>query len=118
METLPVLAETLNRSPVVLRGLTVPEVVVLAMVAIAGWFPAGILLGYWLWTWMMGLAVAVVCLVATVFLMPLLLERLKRDKPTGYYSQRLRVWAATHLGIPCPAFVPRGTRFALGRTLR
>lgn len=111
-----VLAETLNRSPVVLRGLTVPEVVVLAMMAVAVWFPTGIIVGAWLWTWMMGLAVAVVFLIATVFLMPLVLERLKRDKPTAYYSQRIRRWATARLGVKNGAFVPRNTRFELGRT--
>jgi conjugative transfer region protein (TIGR03750 family) len=63
----------------------------------------------------MGFGIAGVGIVATVLFMASLFQRLKRNRPDGYYQQRIVLWLDDR-GLRRSAFVRRSGAWDIGRT--
>lgn len=92
------LGERLNTEPAVFRGCTASELVTLVLMASALWLPLGLIGGILIGKLAIGMALGVVALVGTLFVVPTIFQTLKRGKPDGHYQIRLRIWAA-HCGF-------------------
>jgi conjugative transfer region protein (TIGR03750 family) len=114
------LAERLNTEPPVSRGCSVVEILAILGGAVGLWLPLGGVIGGWQRAFQLGLAGGVVAIVLTMAIAPSVLQRMKRDRPHGYYQH----WFAVRLqdrgllpraypqspgGLPDPE-VPRRSR--------
>lgn len=83
------LAERLNDEPVIFRGCSSSELLMLLGMAAAVWIPGGGFLGAALGGASMGLGLSAAGILGTVFVAATVLQRVKRGRPTGYYQQRI-----------------------------
>jgi len=63
----------------------------------------------------MGFGIAGVGIVATVLLMASLFQRLKRNRPDGYYQQQIVLWLDDR-GLKRSPFVRRSGAWDIGRS--
>jgi conjugative transfer region protein (TIGR03750 family) len=90
LERTETLADRLNYEPIIFRGSTSTE---LLMIVIAGglfWLPFGFLIAGLFGALSMGVGVAAVGVIATVYFGSTVFQMIKRGKPDYYYQQR--VW--------------------------
>ncbi len=87
------LAERLNTEPPVTRGCSVVEIVAILGGAVGLWLPLGGAIGWWQGAFQLGLAGGVIVIVVTMAVVPSILQRMKRDRPYGYYQH----WFAVRL---------------------
>jgi conjugative transfer region protein (TIGR03750 family) len=80
------LAERLNTEPPVSRGCSVIEILAILAGAVGLWLPLGGVLGWWQGAFQLGLAGGVIAIVLTMAVVPTILQRMKRDRPHGYYQ--------------------------------
>lgn len=112
-----ILAERLNAEPVIFKGCGSSELAYLLVVAVAFWFPVSIVLATLLGAPAMGIGSSAVGVLATVWFMAGVLQRLKRGRPDGYYQQRIVVWLHDHKLRRSPLIRASGA-WDIGRTLR
>lgn len=86
------LPDRLDREPVIFRGLTHTELFFLAQAGALVWFPLALLVCWCLGAAVFGLALGLVMTLATVMLGGSWLQRRKRGRPDGWFSQRIRIW--------------------------
>lgn len=91
--SIPFLPDRLNAEPVVYRGLTAPELGLLAGVSIAVWLPVALIVSGLLGYFMMGFGIAALLALATVWCASRWVQVLKRGKPQGYHV----LWAEVAL---------------------
>ena len=84
-----ILADRLNVEPVVLRGLSNSELVMVIKVALFFWIPVCLVIADLLGNFAMGLGVAMVLILLTVLLSGTLLQKIKRGRPRYYYQHQL-----------------------------
>jgi len=110
------LAERLNTEPPVSRGCSVIEILACLAGAVGLWLPLSGVLGWWQGAFQLGLAGGVIAIVLTMAVVPAILQRMKRDRPHGYYQH----WFAVHCHDwrlwRCPYLLTSG-RWDLGRRL-
>ncbi|MDZ7840879.1 MAG: TIGR03750 family conjugal transfer protein [Gammaproteobacteria bacterium] len=111
------LAGHLDTEPVIFRGCSSSELGFILAVAAAAWLPLSFLFAGLLGALTMGAGIAVVGVLATVFLTATVFQRLKRGRPDGYYQQRLRL-GLEDMGLLRSGFVRRGGAWDIGRTYR
>jgi conjugative transfer region protein (TIGR03750 family) len=87
------LAERLNTEPPVSRGCSVVEMLAILGGAVGLWLPLGGVIGGWQRAFQLGLAGGVVAIVLTMAIAPSVLQRMKHDRPHGYYQH----WFAVRL---------------------
>ena len=87
-----ILADRLNAEPVIFKGCSSSELGVIVGVAALVWLPVSLILAWLAGAVTMGFGIAGVGIVATVLLMASLFQRLKRNRPDGYYQQQLVLW--------------------------
>jgi conjugative transfer region protein (TIGR03750 family) len=109
------LAERLNREPVVMLGYTDSELLFAIKLACAIAFPSGLTVGFAIGKPMPGFGTGFLLMIALVALGGKALQRLKRGRPDYYYQMRLKLFLGRHGLAHCGLFRHRG-RMGLGRT--
>ena len=110
-----ILADRLNAEPAIFKGCSSSELGVIVGVAALVWLPVSLILAGLAGAVTMGFGIAGVGIVATVLLMASLFQRLKRNRPDGYYQQRIVLWLDDH-GLRRSPFVRRSGAWDIGRT--
>ncbi len=109
-----ILAERLNVEPAIFRGCSSSELGIIVGVAALIWLPFSLMLAGALGAVTMGFGIAGVGVVATVVVMASVFQRLKRNRPDGYYQQRFIIWLH-HWGLRRAPFVRRSGAWDIGR---
>jgi conjugative transfer region protein (TIGR03750 family) len=112
--TVHLLAERLNTEPPVSRGCSVVEIVAILTGAVGVCLPTGAVLGFLSGATQLGLAVGVIAIVLTMAIVPSILQRMKRDRPHGYYQQWFALKLEDHGLRPTP-YIRRIGGWDLGR---
>ena len=110
-----ILANRLNAEPAIFKGCSSSELGVIVGVAALVWLPVSLILAGLAGAVTMGFGIAGVGIVATVLLMASLFQRLKRNRPDGYYQQRIVLWLDDR-GLRRSPFVRRSGAWDIGRT--
>ncbi|MDE0250020.1 MAG: TIGR03750 family conjugal transfer protein [Gammaproteobacteria bacterium] len=110
-----VLADRLNAEPVIFRGCSSTELGAMAVIAIGVWLPLGFGLAWSMDAATMGFGVAGVGVVASIVGLATLFQRIKRNRPEGYYQQWLRI-RLHDFGLCRAPWVSRSGAWDLGRT--
>ena len=110
-----ILADRLNAEPAIFKGCSSSELGVIVGVAALVWLPVSLILAGLAGAVTMGFGIAGVGIVATVLLMASLFQRLKRNRPDGYYQQRIVLWLDDQ-GLRRSPFVRRSGAWDIGRT--
>ena len=110
-----VLADRLNAEPAIFRGCSSTELAVMAAMAIVIWLPLGFGLAWSLDAATMGFGIAGVGVVASIVVLATLFQRIKRNRPEGYYQQWLRIRLHA-FGLCRTPWVLRSGVWDLGRT--
>ena len=110
-----ILADRLNAEPVIFKGCSSSELGVIVGVAALVWLPVSLILAWFMGAVTMGFGIAGVGIVATVLLMASLFQRLKRNRPDGYYQQQIVLWLDDR-GLKRSPFVRRSGAWDIGRS--
>ena len=109
-----ILADRLNAEPAIFKGCSSSELGVIVGVAALVWLPVSLILAWLAGAVTMGFGIAGVGIVATVLLMASLFQRLKRNRPDGYYQQQIVLWLDDR-GLKRSPFVRRSGAWDIGR---
>jgi conjugative transfer region protein (TIGR03750 family) len=110
-----ILADRLNAAPAIFKGCSSSELGVIVGVAALVWLPVSLILAWLAGAVTMGFGIAGVGIVATVLLMASLFQRLKRNRPDGYYQQQIVLWLDDQ-GLKRSPFVRRTGAWDIGRS--
>ena len=110
-----ILADRLNAEPVIFKGCSSSELGIIVGVAALVWLPASLILAGLAGAVTMGFGMAGIGIVATVLVMASVFQRLKRNRPDGYYQQRFLLWL-DELGVKRAPFVRRSGSWDIGRS--
>ena len=110
-----ILADRLNAEPAIFKGCSSSELGVIVGVAALVWLPVSLILAGLAGAVTMGFGIAGVGIVATVLVIASLFQRLKRNRPDGYYQQRIVIWLDDR-GVRRSPFVRRSGAWDIGRT--
>ena len=110
-----ILADRLNAEPAIFKGCSSSELGVIVGVAALVWLPLSLLLAGLAGAVTMGFGLAGIGIVATVLVIASLFQRLKRNRPDGYYQQRFVLWLDER-GVKRAPFVRRSGSWDIGRT--
>ena len=110
-----ILADRLNVEPAIFKGCSSSELGIIVGVAALVWLPVSLLLAGLMGAVTMGFGLAGVGVVATVVATASLFQRLKRNRPDGYYQQRFVLWLHDQ-GFRRAPFVRRTGAWDIGRT--
>jgi len=110
-----ILADRLNAEPAIFKGCSSSELGAIVIVAALVWLPVSLILAALVGVVTMGFGLAGLGIVATVLLMASLFQRLKRNRPDGYYQQRMVLWLDDR-GLRRAPFVRRSGSWDIGRT--
>jgi conjugative transfer region protein (TIGR03750 family) len=110
-----ILADRLNAEPTIFKGCSSSELGVIVGVAALVWLPVSLALAGLFGAVTMGFGLAGVGVVATVVAMATVFQRLKRNRPDGYYQQRFVIWLHDK-GLRRCALVRRSGSWDIGRT--
>lgn len=113
-DSIDLLPEHLNAEPPIFKGCTSSELITLAVAAIIIWLPLGFMLAWVLGALTMTLGFTGIGSVASVLAAAAMLQRLKRNRPEGYYQLKARLWLHDH-GLKRAPFVLRSGLWDLGR---
>ena len=110
-----ILADRLNAEPAIFKGCSSSELGIIVGVAALVWLPVSLILAWVAGAVTMGFGIAGVGIVATVLLMASLFQRLKRNRPDGYYQQQIVLWLDDR-GLKRSPFVRRSGAWDIGRS--
>jgi len=110
-----ILADRLNAEPAIFKGCSSSELGIIVGVAALVWLPVSLILAGLAGAVTMGFGIAGVGIVATVLLMASLFQRLKRNRPDGYYQQQIVLWLEDG-GLKRSPFVRRSGAWDIGRS--
>jgi conjugative transfer region protein (TIGR03750 family) len=88
-ESTETLGDRLNAEPVIFRGSTSTELLVIFTCAVAFWVPFGLLIAILIGKIPMVLGIASIGILATVFFGSTLFQYLKRGRPDFYYQHQV-----------------------------
>ena len=109
------LADRLNAEPAIFKGCSSSELGVIVGVAALVWLPVSLVLAGLMGAITMGFGLAGIGVVATVVLTATLFQRLKRNRPDGYYQQRFVIWLHDK-GLRRTVLLRRSGSWDIGRT--
>jgi len=109
-----ILADRLNVEPVIFKGCSSSELGIIVGVAALIWLPLSLVLAGLMGAVTMGFGIAGVGVVATVVVMASIFQRLKRNRPDGYYQQRFSIWLHD-CGLRRTPFIRRSGAWDIGR---
>ena len=110
-----ILADRLNAEPFIFKGCSSSELGAIVGVAALVWLPVSLVLAGLMGAVTMGFGLAGVGVVATVVVTATLFQRLKRNRPDGYYQQRFVIWLHDK-GLRPSKLVRRTGSWDIGRT--
>jgi len=110
-----ILADRLNAEPVIFKGCSASELGMIVGVAALVWLPVSLILAGLAGAVTMGFGLAGIGIVATVLVTASLFQRLKRNRPDGYYQQRIVLWLDDR-GMKRAPFILRSGSWDIGRT--
>ena len=110
-----ILADRLNAEPAIFKGCSSSELGAIVGVAVLVWLPLSLMLAGLAGAVTVGFGMAGIGIVATVLVMAGLFQRLKRNRPDGYYQQRFVLWLDEQ-GVKRAPFVRRSGSWDIGRT--
>ena len=110
-----ILADRLNAEPVIFKGCSASELGMIVGVAALVWLPLSLILAGLAGAVTMGFGLAGIGIVATVLVTASLFQRLKRNRPDGYYQQRIVLWLDDR-GMKRAPFILRSGSWDIGRT--
>ena len=110
-----ILADRLNAEPAIFKGCSSSELGVIVGVAAFVWLPVSLVLAGLMGAVTMGFGLAGVGVVATVVVTATLFQRLKRNRPDGYYQQRFAIWLHDK-GLRRSTLIRRSGSWDIGRT--
>lgn len=110
----PLRADRLNSEPLIFRGCTYSELTVIVIFAVILWLPLSFVLAGLAGMLSMGLGLATLGVLASVYLLASGFQRLKRGRPYGYYQQRIVLFLHDTGLRPTPLIRRRG-HWAIGR---
>ena len=110
-----VLADRLNAEPAIFKGCSSSELGIIVGVAALVWLPVSLLLAGLLGAVTMGFGLAGIGVVVTVVVTATLFQRLKRNRPDGYYRQRFVIWLHDK-GLRSSRLVCRTGSWDIGRS--
>ena len=110
-----ILADRLNAEPAIFKGCSSSELGVIVAVAALVWLPVSLILAGLGGAVTMGFGIAGIGIVATVLLMAGFFQRLKRNRPDGYYQQQIVLWLDDR-GLRRSPFVHRSGAWDIGRS--
>lgn len=84
-----ILADRLNVEPVILRGLSNSELVLVMKIAAGFWLPVCMLIAGLFGNFAMGLGIAMVLILISVLFSGTILQKIKRGRPRYYYQHQL-----------------------------
>lgn len=108
-------AERLNCEPAVFKGCSSFELAVIAGVSTLVWLPASLVLCALAGAVTMGFGFAALGVVASVVVFAGFFQRIKRNRPDGYYQQRFLI-ALDARGLHRSGFVRRAGAWDIGRS--
>ena len=109
-----ILADRLNAEPAIFKGCSSSELGVIVGVAALVWLPVSLVLAGLMGAVTMGFGLAGVGVVATAVVTATLFQRLKRNRPDGYYQQRFVIWLHDK-GLRRSTLVRRSGSWDIGR---
>ena len=109
-----ILAERLNAEPAIFKGCSSSELGVIVGVAALVWLPLSLMAAKLAGAITMGFGMAGIGIVATVLVMASVFQRLKRNRPDGYYRQWFVRWLDER-GLRRAPFVHRSGPWDIGR---
>lgn len=109
------LADRLNYEPVIFRGSTSTELLMILSAAAAFWLPFGFLIASLFGVPSMGVGVAAIGVLATVYYGSTGFQIIKRGRPDFYAQQRVAI-QLQRLRLRRSGFVLRSGTWDLGRT--
>ena len=110
-----ILADRLNAEPAIFKGCSSSELGVIVGVAALVWLPVSLVLAGLMGAVTMGFGLAGVGVVATVVVTATFFQRLKRNRPDGYYQQRFAIWLHDK-GLRRSTLIRRTGSWDIGRT--
>ena len=109
------LADRLNAEPAIFKGCSSSELGVIVGVAALVWLPFSLVLAGLMGAVTMGFGLAGIGVVVTVVVTATLFQRLKRNRPDGYYQQRFVIWLHDK-GLRSSRLVCRTGSWDIGRS--
>jgi conjugative transfer region protein (TIGR03750 family) len=109
-----ILADRLNAQPAIFKGCCSSELGIIAGTAMVVWLPLSLFLAGLMGAVTMGFGLAGIGIVGTVVGLASVFQRLKRNRPDGYYQQRLLLWLDER-GVTRAPFVRRSGAWDIGR---
>ena len=110
-----ILADRLNVEPAIFKGCSSSELGIIVGVAALVWLPVSLVLAGLMGAVTMGFGLAGVGVVATVVVTATLFQRLKRNRPDGYYQQRFAIWLHDK-SLRRSTLIRRSGSWGIGRT--
>jgi len=110
-----ILADRLNAEPAIFKGCSSSELGIIVGVAAVVWLPVSLVLAGLMGAVTMGFGLAGVGVVATVVVTATLFQRLKRNRPDGYYQQHFAIWLHDK-GLRRSTLIRRSGSWDIGRT--
>lgn len=105
----------LDEEPVVFKGLTASEIIVIVIAAAVVWLPLCLLVFGMLGFFVAGFGMSVVAIVATVMLAPKYVAKWKENRPDGYLQHTVALWLDAK-GLRKCRFIVREGQWDIGRT--
>jgi conjugative transfer region protein (TIGR03750 family) len=110
------LADRLNLEPVIFRGSSSSELLMMVIVSTLFWLPVSIIVAAMLGAVAMGLGMTGLGVLASVVIGSTLFQRIKRDRP-DYYYQHLLLILRQRFGFLKNGFIRHSGVWDLGRTV-
>ena len=111
------LADRLNVEPAIFKGCSSSELGLIVGISVVLWLPLSLFIAWLFGAITLGFGLAGVGVVATVMVCATLFQRIKRNRPEGYYQQQWRL-RCHELGLcQCP-WIRRSGAWDIGRTHR
>ncbi len=110
-----ILANRVNAEPLIFKGCSSSELGVIVGVAALVWLPVCLLLAGAAGAVTIGFGMAGAAIVGTVIGVASFFQQLKRNRPDGYYQQRIVLWLHDK-GLRRSPFVRRSGAWDIGRT--
>lgn len=107
----------LNAEPSIFRGCSISELMLLVTVGCITLIPLSVIVCGLLGYLMMGVGIGLLLVIAWVVMGAMILQKLKRGRPLGYYQLRLRLWLED-LYLLRRSFIRQGQVWDIGRRLK
>ena len=108
-------ADRLNTEPPIFRGCSYTELTAIVVLSVVIWLPLSFVLAGLAGRFSMGLGIATLGVLVTVFLIATWFQRIKRGRPFGYYQQRV-VILLHDSGLRPTSLIRRSGYWDIGRS--